>query len=334
VGAFVLKRLLTLVPTFFGLTILVFCLVKLIPGDPALVMLGEHATPEAVKQLRAEMGLDRPVTTQYFTYIGHVLQGDFGRSIRTRERINVEIAEKFTATMELAVIALFIACVIGIVAGVVSAVRQYSAFDHISMVGALVGVSMPIFWLALILIWFFGVSLEWLPVSGRLSVEHDVDAVTGIYMLDTLIQGNWEIFWDLVKHIALPAVALSTIPMAIIARITRSSMLEVLRNDYIRTAQAKGLNEFTVVMKHAFTNALIPLITVIGLQFGRLLGGAVITETIFAWPGIGRWVLEAVFARDFPAIQGGVLVVAMSFVIINMIIDILYGVIDPRIRRS
>lgn len=332
--SFLVRRLLTLIPTVFGISVLVFLMIHLVPGDPAEMMLGERASQQALQELREQLGLDKPLHVQYGRFVLRLVQGDLGRALRTNEKITTEIAERFPATVELALAAMVFAVTFGMLAGVISATRQYSVFDYSSMLLSLVGVSMPIFWLGLILMIIFSLNLGWLPLSGRLSHNVYIQTITGLHLIDGLVTGNWKGFRDALWHIIMPAFTLSTIPMAIIARITRSSMLEVLRQDYIRTAKAKGLPPRLVHYKHALKNALIPIITVIGLQFGILLGGAILTETIFAWPGIGLWLLNAVYARDFNAVQGGTMLIATTFVSINMIVDLLYAWINPRIKVS
>lgn len=331
---FLLHRLLSLIPTLLGISVLVFFMIHLIPGDPAEMMLGERASEQSLRQVREELGLNRPLHVQYGLFMSRLLRGDMGRTLKTNEKITTEIAERFPATIELSIAAMIIATLFGMTAGIISATRQYSVFDYGSMVLSLVGVSMPIFWLGLVLMIIFSLNLGWLPLSGRLSYDVSLETITRIYFLDSLLTRNWPAFRDALWHLAMPAFTLSTIPMAIIARITRSSMLEVLRQDYIRTARAKGLAPLTVYLKHGLRNALIPVITVIGLQFGILLGGAILTETIFAWPGIGKWILDAVYARDFHAVQGGTMLVAATFVLINMLVDILYAWVNPRIKVS
>jgi peptide/nickel transport system permease protein len=296
------------------------------------MMLGERASETALAELRERLGLDQPLYVQYGRFMGRLLQGDLGRALRTNEKITTEIFERFPATVELSLAAIFIATVIGMVAGIISATRQYSIFDYISMVVSLIGVSMPIFWLGLVLMIIFSVNLGLVPLSGRLSYDVELEVITNLYVLDSILTANWTAFKDAVWHLILPAFTLSTIPMATISRITRSSMLEVLRQDYIRTARAKGLSLWVVHYKHALKNAMIPIITVVGLQFGILLGGAILTETIFAWPGIGLWILNGVYARDFNAVQGGTMFIATVFVTINLVVDILYAWVNPRIK--
>jgi len=329
---YILKRLLQLIPVLLGITFLAFMLIHFIPGDPVTVILGEHASPERAQELREQLGLNDPLYMQYLKFLNNLIHLDLGRSIITHEKVINEMATFFPATVELTLAAMFIATVVGIAAGIIAAVKQYSWFDNLSMVGALTGVSMPIFWLGLMLIYLFAQVLGWLPPSARLSIEYSVPSVTNLYLIDTLLAGNWNAFKDAVSHLLLPAIALGTIPMSIIARMTRSSMLEVLRQDYIRTARAKGLSEWLVILKHALKNAFLPVLTVIGLQFGYLLGGAVMTETVFSWPGVGRYIYQAIMARDFPVVQGSITVIALIFVLINLIVDILYTVVDPRIR--
>ena len=329
---FVGRRLLALVPVLLGVTLVAFYAMYLTPGDPALLILGERATQERVEALRRDLGLDKPFLVQYGTFLARLAQGNLGRSTQTNNPVIEDIAQRFPATVELTLAAMVVACVVGITAGIVSAVRQYSAFDYAAMVGSLVGVSMPIFWLGFVFMLVFSLRLDWLPLSGRYDVALYVPRVTNFVLIDSLLDGNREAFVSGLKHLVLPAVTLSTVPMAIIARMTRSAMLEVMRQDFVRTARAKGLGGFPVVVKHALRNAFIPVLTVIGLQFGHLLGGAILTETVFAWPGVGRLTLEAIYTRDYPLIRGCVLVVATAFVLINLLVDLLYAVIDPRIR--
>jgi len=306
-------------------------MLHLTPGDPAELLLGERATDEALEQIREHLGLKEPIHVQYGMFLKRLMKGDLGETIWTRQKVWTEVRERFPATIELSVVALFISCVLGIVLGIVSATRQYSLFDYLSMLAALIGVSMPIFWLGLVFMLLFSINLGWLPISGRLSIGIDLETVTNFYILDAVLTRNWPAFKDAVWHIIMPAFTLSTIPTAIVARMTRSAMLEVLRQDYIKTAKAKGLSTFAVTFKHALRNALIPVVTTIGLQFGVLLGGAILTETIFAWPGVGKWMYDAVMQRDYMVIQGGTLFIAALFVIINLCVDVLYAVINPRI---
>ena len=330
--AYSIRRIFSLIPVLLGLSLIVFFMIRAIPGDPAQVILGQLATKEAIADLTRELGLDQPWYVQYFTYLGGLLTGDLGESLRTKSAISTEIWPYLAATMELSFVAMLIAIIIGVNAGIVSAWFQNSWFDYGAMVLALVGVSMPIFWLGLMEQWLFAINLEILPTSGREEVRNPVEAITNFYIIDTLIQGRTDQFVDVLKHLVLPAMALATIPMAIIARITRSTMLEVMRSDFIRTARAKGLSMFWVVYKHSLKNAIIPVLTIIGLQTGLLLGGAILTETIFSWPGIGRYIYEAINYRDYPVIQSGILIIALIFVLINLVVDLLYAAIDPRIK--
>ncbi|MFT5365253.1 MAG: peptide/nickel transport system permease protein [Candidatus Latescibacterota bacterium] len=329
---YIIKRILALVPTLLGITVLVFLMVHLVPGDPAQVMLGERASAETLEALRQDLGLDQPLHVQFARYLGDLLQGDFGRSIKSRERISAELIARFPATLELALVSMVLACFIGLGAGIVSAIRRNTVWDYVGMTVSLAGVSLPIFWLGLMMIMVFSVWLGLFPVSGRLSSHVFVTSVTGLYLVDSLLAGDLFAFGDALWHLVLPGITLGTVPAAVIVRMTRSSLLEVLREDYVRTAWAKGLSERVVVLRHALRNAFIPILTVISLQFGYLLGGAVMTESIFAWPGLGRWLINAVYARDFPAIQGGVLLVAATFVIVNLVADLLYVWLDPRIK--
>ena len=332
--SYIIKRLLCAIPTLLGVSILVFSMVHLAPGDPALVMLGEHANKEAVDALREQMGLNKPLLEQYFLFITNAIQGDFGISIISGEPVVVEFLERFPATVELSLVALTFATIVGLLAGIISAVKRYSFFDYFSMSTALAGVSMPVFWLGLMLIYFFSVKLGWLPVSGRLGYEFDIDEITGFYLIDSLLIQDYEAFWDVCKHLILPAFALGTIPMAIIARMTRASMIEVMKEDYVRTAKAKGCTKGQVIFIHALKNALMPVITVIGLMLGTLFAGSILTETTFSWPGIGKWLVNAVNQRDFPIIQSTTLIIATIFVAVNLIVDLLYAVVNPKVRLS
>lgn len=332
--SYILRRLLFLVPIIIGVSLVVFMIIHLIPGDPAQVMLGERATEQDLTRLRNELGLNDPLHQQYFRFLKRIMQGDLGTSIMTKNPVSEELAERYPATIELTFFSMVIAVLVGVPAGIISATKQYSVFDYASMTGALLGVSMPIFWLGLMLIWIFSIKLGWFPASARLSVGVELNEITNFYIIDSIITGNWTAFKDVIWHLTLPGIALATIPMAIIARMTRSSMLEVMGNDYIRTAYAKGLSEKIVVYKHALKNALIPIITVVGLQVGILLGGAVMTETIFSWPGVGKYSFDAIMARDFPVVQGCILVLAITFVIVNLVVDVIYAFVDPKIEYN
>jgi peptide/nickel transport system permease protein len=345
---YTLRRLISVIPTLIGVTLVIFLFQRLIPGDPAVAMLGEHATEENVIRIREQFGLNRPIfldrdalaegdfegffDTQYLRYMGRLLVLDLGSSIHRRIPVAETLADRFPATVELALLAMLIATTIGLPVGILSASRRGSFIDGSTMIGSLVGVSMPIFWLGLMLIMLFGVMLDWLPVGGRLSIGIEVKEITHLLLVDSLITGNIPAFKDASQHILMPAIALATIPMAIIARMTRSSMLDVLQEDYIRTAHAKGLDERVVLYRHALKNAFLPVVTIIGLQLGALLAGAVLTETIFSWPGIGKWVYDAILGRDYPIVQGGTLIIALIFVFFSIIVDLSYALLDPRIN--
>ena len=332
---FVLSRVALVVPTFLGIVFLSFFLIRLVPGDPIEVRVGERGIPpERLAQLRHEMGLDQPLWVQFADYVGNVLSGDLGLSIVTRTPVLQEFLALFPATVELSACAILFAVGLGLPAGVLAAVRRGSVWDHTVMGASLTGYSMPIFWWALLLILLFSVDLGWTPVSGRLSVMYYVEPVTGFMLIDTLLSDEPEAFRSALHHLVLPAIVLGTIPLAVVARMTRSSMLEVLGEDYIRTARAKGLPGWRVVGVHALRNALIPVVTVIGLQVGTLLAGAILTETIFSWPGIGKWLIESINRRDYPVLQGGVLLVAALVMGVNLLVDLLYGTLNPRIRHG
>lgn len=329
--AYIVRRIMIMIPTLLGVSVIVFLMLHMTPGDPAELLLGERATEEALDELRLHLGLKEPLYVQYGLFLKRLLKGDLGETIWTRQKVWVEVKQRFPATIELAIVALCISCFFGMLFGIISATKQYSIFDYLSMVGALAGVSMPIFWLGLIFMLIFSLNLGWLPISGRLSISIDLEVITNFYILDAILTRNWAALRDVLHHIIMPAVTLSTIPTAIVARMTRSAMLDVLRQDYIKTAKAKGLSKQVVIFKHALRNALIPVVTTIGLQFGVLLGGAILTETIFAWPGVGKWMYDAVMQRDYMVIQGGTLLIAAVFVVINLCVDVLYAVINPRI---
>ena len=329
--AHIIRRVLLLFPTLLGISIIIFLMMHITPGDPAELLLGERATEPALEALREHLGLNKPLYIQYGMFLKRLMKGDLGETIWTRQKVWTEVKQRFPATIELSIAAMLISSLLGVILGIISATKQYSLFDYLSMLGALVGVSMPIFWLGLILMLLFSLNLGWFPMSGRLSVSIELSKITNFYILDALLTKNWAALKDALWHLTLPAITLSTIPMAIVARMTRSSMLEVLRQDYIKTAKAKGLPPLMVIMKHAFRNALIPVITVVGLMFGILMAGAILTETIFAWPGVGKWLYDAVLQRDYMVIQGGTLIVAAIFVLINLVVDILYAVINPKI---
>lgn len=354
---YILRRLIYAIPVLVGILVVVFVLARLIPGDPCTAILGEKATPEACARLNQQLGLDKPITTQFVIYMERFIQGDFGNSIRFSRPVSLILVERLPTTIELTMFALIIAVAIGIPAGVISAVRHNSTVDVVTMIGANIGVSMPVFWLGLMLAYLFAIVLKdtpfWLPPSGRLSagisavpffqawgwnVQPDstgfkfLEFIANLYVLNSILTQNWALLWDTIKHLILPAVALSTIPMSIIARMTRSSLLETLGQDYIRTARGKGVPERLVVMRHGLKNALLPVITIIGLQLGALLGGAVLTETIFGLSGVGRILYEAITARDYPIIQAFTFIIATGYVLINLLVDISYTFLDPRVR--
>ena len=329
---YIAKRLFHLTLIMLGVSVLVFLMLRMIPGDPARLLLGEFATQEDLTRLRTQMGLDRSYPVQYGIYLANILQGDLGNSLRNGSPVATEIGVRLVATLELAVAAMLIASLVGIAAGVVSSVRPYSVFDYGSMFMALIGVSMPIFWLGLMLMYLLAVMFPIMPMMGRIGMGSEPEVVTGLMLVDTLLAGEFGDFLDALHHLVLPAFTLATIPMAIVARITRSSMLEVLNKDYVRTARAKGMGEGVVILRHALRNAFLPVVTVLGLNLGLLLGGAVLTETIFSWPGLGRYVVDSLMARDYAAVQGCILVFAGLMAFINLIVDLVYVVLDPRIR--
>ena len=339
--AFILRRLGVLIPTFFGITLLTFALIRMIPGDPIEVMVGERSLdPVMHAAAMKRLGLDQPLYVQYFDYIGKLFHGDLGSSLKTQESVWKEFTTLFPATLELALCALVFATVVGLLAGVIAAIKRGSIFDHGVMGISLTGFSMPIFVWGLLAVMFFSVFLGWTPVSGRIDLQYDVQPYTGFMLIDAWKaealdpELNAGAFKDALMHLILPAIVLGTIPLAVIARMTRSSMLEVLREDYIRTAKAKGLSPSRVVFVHGLRNALIPVLTVVGLQVGTLLAGAVLTETIFSWPGIGKWLIEAIGARDYPVVQNGILLIACLVILVNFVVDILYGFANPRIRHQ
>jgi len=332
---FLLRRGGLVVPTFLGITLLVFSLIHMIPGNAVEALSGERGMdPLRYARLLHEFGLDQPLYVQYFDYLLKILQGDLGYSIITHEPVVREFLTLFPATLELSFCAMLLALVVGLPAGILAALKRNTFLDYSVMGVSLTGYSMPIFWWALLLILLFSVTLGWTPVSGRIDILFDLPPVTGFMLVDSLLSGEPGAFRSAVSHLILPTVALGTIPLAVIARMTRSAMLEVLREDYVRTARAKGLSRLRVIGIHALRNALIPVITVIGLQVGTLLAGAILTETIFSWPGIGKWLVEAIHRRDYPVVQGGILLSASIIIVVNLTVDVLYGVINPRIRRS
>jgi peptide/nickel transport system permease protein len=344
--AYTIRRILGLIPVLLGISFLVFLVLRLIPGNPAITILGERATPRQVRELEMQLGLDKELffdfsgqrnvfDTQYFNFMSQVIRGDFGVSIIRRTNVSAELRDRFPATLELTLAALIIAVCVGVPIGMLAAVRRGSWIDAGSVLLALIGVSIPIFWLGLMMQYLFAVNLHILPVSQRLDAEFSrgLRPFTGLYVLDGLLLGRPDVTWNAIKHLIMPSVALATVPLAIIARMTRSAMLEVLSQDYVRTAWAKGLRERVVVVRHALRNALLPVVTIVGLQLGFLLSGAILTETVFSWPGIGTWLYTGVQGRDYPVVQGGVIFVAFLFVLVNMLVDLSYAFLDPRIQH-
>lgn len=335
---FILKRLGMIIPTFLGITILTFVFVHLIPGDPVLIFAGERGvSPERHAELMAQLGLNKPLYQQYFDYLIGIFKGDLGVSFKSHVPVWDEFVPRFKATFELGISAMLFAVVFGVPIGVLAAVKRGSIFDHTAISLSLTGYSMPIFWWGMMLIMLVSVHFNLTPVSGRVSdmlFLDDSNPLTGFMLIDTLIWGEEGDFIDAVQHLILPSMVLGTIPLAVIVRMTRSSMLEVLSEDYIRTARAKGLSRWRIVLVHALRNAMIPVITIIGLQVGSMLAGAILTETVFSWPGIGRWLIESLQRRDYPVVQGGVLIVATLIILVNLVIDMLYGIINPRIRHK
>jgi peptide/nickel transport system permease protein len=329
---FIVRRLLALIPVLIGVSLVVFFLIRMIPGDPVIVMLGERANVQDVARVRREMGFDRPIYIQYVEWMGRVLRGDLGKSIIGYTPVMDELKQRLPGTIEMVVLGMFIGVVVGVSIGIISAIKQNSWIDIGAMFAALIGVSMPIYWLALMLIYALAVNRKILPPSSRLDAELMVDVRTGFMLIDTLLMRDLKLFANAVWHLILPSVVLSTVIMPILARLTRSSMLEVMCQDYVRTARAKGLTDHIVIIRHALKNALLPVVTVIGLQLGGLLGGALLTETIFSWPGMGLWTYRAILARDYPIVQGAVLVSATIYVFVNLFVDISYAYLDPRIR--
>jgi len=352
-GQYALRRLLLAVPVLLGILLVTFSLARLIPGDPCTASLGEHATPEVCARFKVEHGLNRPILVQFGYYVRDMLRGDFGTSIRFSRPVTIILAERLPTTIELSLAALTIAIVVGVPLGIISAVRHNSAADVGTMIGANIGVSMPVFWLGLMLAYLFSVVLHLLPPSGRISagvqsipffelwgwtVAHNtgtykvLEFFANLYIFNSLITGQWAVLRDVLRHLILPAVALATIPLAIIARMTRSSLLDILGQDYVRAAKAKGVPQRTVVLKHAFRNALLPVVTIIGLSLGGLLGGAVLTETVFGLAGVGRSLFEAITARDYPIIQAFTVVIAVVYIAVNLLVDLSYTYLDPRVR--
>lgn len=333
--SFVFRKLLMLIPTLIGITLVTFTLVHLIPGDPVAIMAGERGiSAERHAQVMAELGLDRPLWEQYLSFLGNLAHGDLGHSLISSNPVLDEFLSLFPATLELGFCAMLLAVALGIPLGVIAGIKRGSIIDHTVMGTSLTGYSMPIFWWGLLLIILFSGILGWTPVSGRLSSNYWIETPTGFMLIDTLLSGEPGAFVDALRHLILPTIVLATIPLAVIARMTRSSILEVLGEDYIRTARAKGLSPWRIIAIHALRNAMIPVTTVIGLQIGLLFSGAILTETIFSWPGIGKWLIDAVGRRDYPSLQGGILLIALIVMVVNLIVDLLYGLINPRIRNS
>jgi peptide/nickel transport system permease protein len=331
---YLVRRLLLLIPILLGVSLLIFFWIRALPGTPAESLLGERATPALVQVYRHRYGLDKPVYVQYWSYLKTTASGDLGVSVASRRTVVAEIKARFPATVELAVAAMIFAVSFGVPLGFFAAKRYGSAFDHASLVASLIGISIPIFFLAIILKYIFAIRLGWLPSVGRISITSNAEHPTNFYILDAIITRDWATLWDVIKHLILPAIALGSIPLAIITRITRASVLDVQNEDYVRTARAKGLPPSTVDRRHVLRNALLPVTTIIGLQTGLLLSGAVLTETVFAFPGMGSWLRDAIFNRDYPVLQGGILFLAVVFVLVNLVVDISYAIINPRIRYS
>lgn len=331
---FVAGRLAVLIPTFLGVALIAFSFIRLLPGDPVMLMSGERVMSDAKHaEIMHDLGYDKPIALQFADYVVKILHGDLGSSVVTKRPVLQEFATLFPATLELSTCAILLAIILGIPAGVIAAVKRGSWIDQSMMGAALVGYSMPIFWWGLLLIIFFSGYLGWTPVSGRISLMFYFPPVTGFMLIDSLLSGQKGAFMSALSHLVLPTIVLATVPLAVIARQTRSAMLEVLGEDYVRTARSKGLSPFRVIGIHALRNALIPVVTTIGLQVGVLMVGAILTETIFSWPGIGKWMVDAVFKRDYPVVQGGLLLIAAIIMIVNLLVDIAYGFINPRIRR-
>jgi dipeptide transport system permease protein len=332
---FTIRRILLLIPTFLGVSLAAFFFIRLLPGDPVMVMAGERGmSPEQHAEAMHRLGLDLPIWKQYLVYLGNLFRGDYGLSLVTNKPVLSEFFTLFPATVELSICAIIVAVALGVPAGILAAVRRGGPFDHVVMSTALVGYSMPIFWWALLLIIVFSGNLGWTPVSGRISLVYFFPSVTGFMLIDSILSGQQGAFGSAASHLILPTIVLATIPLAVIARQTRSAMLEVLSEDYVRTARAKGLSPVRVIGAHALRNALIPVVTTIGLQVGVLLTGAILTETIFAWPGIGKWMVDSIFRRDYQVVQGGLLLIALMVMVVNLVVDLLYGFINPKIRHG
>jgi dipeptide transport system permease protein len=331
---FILRRIVIVIPTFFGASFVAFLFIRLLPGDPILLLAGERSmAPERYQLLLERFGFDQPIWWQYLIYLQQLVQGDFGISFATKKPVLSEFFTLFPATIELSICAMVLAVAVGIPAGIIAATRRGGSADHGLLTVALVGYSMPIFWWGLLLIIVFSGWLGWTPVSGRIGLMYFFKPVTGFMLIDSLISGQKGAFTSALSHLILPTIVLGTIPLAVIARQTRSAMLEILSDDYVRTARAKGLSPARVIGVHALRNALIPIVTTIGLQVGGLLAGAILTETIFSWPGIGKWMIDSISRRDYQAVQGGLLLIALMVMLVNLIVDMVYGLVNPRIRH-
>jgi len=332
---FIVQKILYLIPTLFGISLVAFAFIHAIPGDPITIMAGERGiSPARHAELMAQLGLDKPLWQQYCLYIWQVLHGDFGVSYVSKTPILTEFMQLFPATLELAVCALILAIIIGIPAGMLAAIKRGSIFDQAAMGGSLLGYSMPIFWWGMLLVMLFSGYLGWTPVSGRIDLDYYFEPTTGFMLIDSLLSGEEGAFSSAVSHLILPSIVLATVPLAVIARQTRSAMLEVLGEDYMRTARAKGLSSFRIYAVHAARNAMIPVVTTIGLQVSGLIAGAILTETIFSWPGIGKWIVDAIFKRDYMAVQGGILIIAILVMAVNLAVDIICGMINPRVSKA
>ena len=327
-ATYALRRLLQALPVLFGVIVIAFFAVRWTPGGPALTVLGEKATAEKIAEINERYGWDQPVLVQFGDYLGDIVTGDLGRSFRTNRLVTSELARRVPATIELALAAMILAVLLGVPAGIIASLKPGRALDTATMSGALIGVSFPVFFLGLLLLMAF----PSMPGGGRLPPTADIDSITGLYTLDSLLQGNGAAFWQVLRNLTLPAITLATVPLAVIARMTRSSMLEVLSDDYVRTARAKGLSKWHVVLRHALRNAAVPIVTIIGLNVGTLLAGAVLTETVFQWPGLGSYIVEAVQFKDYNVLQASLLVAASGFVLVNLLVDCSYAWIDPRVR--
>jgi len=331
---YILRRVITLMPILLGVSAAAFLMIHLLPGDPATVYLGEHASPDSIKRVQHEFGLDRPLPIQYGIYLWRAIQGDLGNSLETHRKVIVEFWPRFPATIELSLGAITVALLVGVPIGLLSAARPNSMLDRAGMFVALTGVSLPVFWLGLMLVYVFSVYFHTLPTAGQLGINYSLTPITHIDILDGLLTGNFPAAGDALRHLILPSITLSSYSTAIIARMTRASMLDALHQDYIRTAFAKGLAGRAVIIGHGLRNALLPVVTVIGLQVGSLLTGAILTETIFSWPGVGRFMYDSILFRDYPVILGGILLFSLVFVLVNLCVDVLYAFLDPRIRYA